>query len=256
MRGADRIAARAEGYSGEDNAIRVVIAEAKGSTPREAGAEMIVRAGSVTGSIGGGALEYMAIDRARQMLRSGEAEAAMDVPLGPDIGQCCGGRMRLSLDRQPATPAPPAPEVLIFGAGHVGRALAVALAPLPVRARLIDSRAEELSQATGPVTLTPLPEVEIRAAAPGTAYVVVTHDHALDFMLTAEALARRDAAYVGMIGSRSKRATFLRHKPADPARLTCPIAASAPRDKRPEVIAAFAAAEIMATLLAHAKVPA
>ena len=83
-----------------------------------------------------------------------------------------------------------------------------------------------------------------------------THDHALDFLIAAEALSRRDAAWVGMIGSRSKRASFARHAVragVDPAPLVCPIAATAPRDKRPEIIAAFAAAEIMAALLTAAR---
>ncbi|SDW19647.1 xanthine dehydrogenase accessory protein XdhC [Paracoccus sanguinis] len=258
-----RGARRGTGAAGEaarNDAIRVRVAGVRGSAPREVGAEMIVTADAVTGSIGGGALEYMAMDRARAMLAKGERKAAMDVPLGPEIGQCCGGRVALSLDRAPATVPPPGPEVLVFGAGHVGRALARALTPLPVRVRLIDSRAEELAQAgCVPQTLTALPEAEVRRADPGAAFVIVTHDHALDFLIAVEALARGDAGYVGMIGSASKRAAFLRHATrvgVDAGRLTCPIAAHAPRDKRPEVIAAFAAAEIMAALMTHARVPA
>lgn len=240
--------------------IRVRVSETRGSTPRETGAEMIVGPRTIAGTIGGGALEYMAIDRARQMLARGEVEAVMDLPLGPEIGQCCGGRVILTLDRLPATPLPPPPDVLIFGAGHVGRALARALLPLPVAPRLIDSRADELALACGlPATLAAIPESEVRRARPGTAFVVMTHDHALDFLIAAEALARPDAAYVGMIGSRTKRAMFDRHAArmgAPTARLVCPIAPGAPRDKRPAVIAAFAAAEIMAALLVHETVPA
>lgn len=251
-------AAPPDGYLDQEEAlVRVRITGARGSTPRETGAEMIVGAGGVTGTIGGGALEYMAIDRARQMLARGEAAAVMDIPLGPEIGQCCGGRVTLALDRGPATPPPPGPEVLIFGAGHVGRALARALLPLPLRPRLIDSRAEELALAEGlPATLSPIPEAEIRRAGSAAAFVVMTHDHALDFLIAAEALARSDAAYVGMIGSRSKRASFDRHAArlrVDAARLVCPIAPGAPRDKRPAVIAAFAAAEIMAAVLTPEK---
>lgn len=237
--------------------IRVRIDRARGSTPREEGAEMVVGPDSVTGTIGGGALEYLAIDRARQMLARDEAAAVMDVPLGPEIGQCCGGRVKLVLDRTAPAPRDPGPPVLVLGAGHVGRALALALLPLPVSVRLIDTRAAELAMAAPgvPTTLTPLPEAEIRAAPPGSAFVVLTHDHALDFLLATEALARGDAAYVGMIGSRTKRATYARFAasqgiPTDA--LTCPIAANAPRDKRPAVIAAFAAAEIMARLLTPA----
>ncbi|MBV0891084.1 xanthine dehydrogenase accessory protein XdhC [Paracoccus sp. Z118] len=241
--------------------IRVRITRARGSTPREEGAEMMVGPDALTGTIGGGQLEYLAIDRARQMLAKGEASAVMDVPLGPEIGQCCGGRVELRLDREPATPRPPGPPVLIFGAGHVGRALSRALMPLPLSPRLIDQRAAELALAApGVITkLTPLPEAEIRAAPPGAAYVILTHDHALDFLLGVEALARQDAAYIGMIGSRTKRATFARFarsQGVDPSPLTCPIGAGFPRDKRPEVIAAFTAAEIMTRLLAPATQPA
>ncbi|HRO16399.1 MAG TPA: XdhC family protein, partial [Paracoccus sp. (in: a-proteobacteria)] len=134
------------------------------------------------------------------------------------------------------------------------RALAAALLPLPVSSRLIDQRAIELALAPPgvPVTLTPLPEAEIRAAPPGAAHVILTHDHALDFLLATEALQRGDAAYVGMIGSRTKRVTFARHAARQGVSgdaLVCPIGAGFPRDKRPEVIAAFTAAEIMARLL-------
>lgn len=126
--------------------IRVRVISARGSTPRDAGAEMFVGTRRVTGTIGGGQLEYMAIDRARQMLRNDESRAEMDIPLGPEIGQCCGGRVRLLLDRDGPTPED-RQDVLIFGAGHVGRALALALQPLPVNASLIDGRPEELALA-------------------------------------------------------------------------------------------------------------
>lgn len=234
--------------------IRVRIMSALGSTPRDAGAEMFVGPNRVTGSIGGGQLEYMAIDRARQMLASGEAEARMDVPLGPEIGQCCGGRVVLHLDRHGPTPEDH-PDVLVFGAGHVGRALARALQPLPVNAVLIDQRPEELALAAPGVDtrLTPLPEAEIRAARAGSAAVILTHDHALDFLLAAEALSRTDLSYVGMIGSATKRAQFTRfarERGLDPTPLSCPIGAGFSSDKRPAVIAAFTAAELIARLSA------
>lgn len=240
--------------------IRVRITRARGSTPRELGAEMMVGPATVTGTIGGGQMEYMAIDRARAMLTSGEATTILDIPLGPEIGQCCGGRVELTLDRQPATPPAHGPAVLIFGAGHVGRALATALLPLPVQPRLIDNRPEELALAAHvPTTLTPLPEAELRAAPPGSAFAIVTHDHALDFLLAVEALRRNDAAYIGMVGSRSKRAAFdrfAREQGVATDALVSPLATGAPRDKRPAVIAAFTAAEIMTRLLTRETIPA
>ena len=234
--------------------IRVRVTQALGSTPRDAGAEMFVTPDRVEGTIGGGQLEYMAIDRARQMLKLGEVQAQMNIPLGPEIGQCCGGRVALTLDREGPTPVD-SPDALIFGAGHVGRALALALQPLPVTATLIDSRTEELALADRTVAtrLTPLPEAEIRNARAGSAVIILTHDHALDFLLAAESLSRHDLSYVGMIGSVTKRAQFIRfarERGIDPAPLICPIGAGFSPDKRPAIIAAFTAAELIARLTA------
>lgn len=238
--------------------ILVQIAKVQGSAPREAGAWMAVSRDATQGTIGGGALEYMAIDRARQMLARGEDKVEMEVPLGPAIGQCCGGRVALRLNRKAALPpGVTRPSVLIFGAGHTGRALAAALAPLPLAPLLIDSRPDELARAAPGIAtrLTPLPEAEIRAAPPGSAVIILTHDHALDFLLAVQALARPDLPYVGMIGSATKRAQFARFARAhacdpacDPARLVCPIGVAGRPDKRPAVIAAFTATEIMARL--------
>ena len=133
----------------------VTVETARGSTPREAGAWMVVGPQATLGTIGGGQLEYMAIDAARAMLARGGDTTSLDIPLGPEIGQCCGGRTLLSVARldDPGWAALRAravaermalPEVLIFGAGHVGRALGAALALLPVRPVLVDQRMEEL----------------------------------------------------------------------------------------------------------------
>ena len=248
----------------------VRIETARGSTPREAGAWMLVSATATLGTIGGGQLEYMAIDAARALLARGEKARRLDIPLGPEIGQCCGGRVTLAVTAleaataaRLAAAAAPLPAAFVFGAGHVGRALAAALALLPLRTTLVDQRAPELALAPAGVEtrLTPLPEEAVRSAPPGSAFTVLTHDHALDFLILREALARGDAAHVGMIGSATKRASFeawaRRHGGAlDTRALTCPIGAAGRPDKRPEVIAAFAAAEIMAALNAHAPQPA
>ena len=224
------------------------------------------------GTIGGGQLEYIAIDEARRMLARGERERKMAIPLGPEIGQCCGGAVTLAFSllddslklaeveaEQKALAA--LPHAYIFGAGHVGRALARALLPLPLKPILVDTRPEELALVDVPVEqcLTALPEAVIRNAPSSSSYLILTHDHALDFLLAREALARDDAAYVGMIGSKSKRATFghwLKREVPDQAAnqlsaLICPIGASkGVRDKRPEVIAAMVASELLTALLA------
>ncbi|MEW9805520.1 xanthine dehydrogenase accessory protein XdhC [Mesorhizobium sp. ZMM04-5] len=252
----------------------VTVARAKGSTPREAGAQMLVSPAATLGTIGGGQLEFMAIDQARQMLADdrGPRELMLDVPLGPEIGQCCGGRvevlirvidenLRTELVREAAVEAARLPQVCLFGGGHVGHALAAALALLPVRVTVVETRAEALEGMPDGIEtrLTPVPEEMVQAAPAGAAMVVLTHDHALDFLIVAEALKRDDVAYVGMIGSKTKKATFrswyLKSADGDERdidRLVSPIGGEAVKDKRPAVIAAMAAAEIMAALAAHA----
>ncbi len=256
---------------GDHQVALVEVARAKGSTPREEGARMLVSPTSIHGTIGGGQLEFMAIDKARQMLTdcTGGSEALLEVPLGPEIGQCCGGRVELSirivdekleaeLIRDGKAEAARLPHVHLFGGGHVGHALASAFALLPVHVAVIETRAEALEGIPAGVAtkLTSVPEEMVRSAPAGAAFVVLTHDHALDFLIVAEALKRKDAAYVGMIGSKTKKATFRSWylksaggSEADFARLVSPIGGDAVKDKRPAVIAALAAAEIMAALL-------
>ncbi|MBO0904411.1 xanthine dehydrogenase accessory protein XdhC [Jiella sonneratiae] len=261
------LAAVKTAFERRDAAVLVTVETALGSTPREAGARMLVTAGGTAGTIGGGRLEFDAIDKARAMIAAAEAEATCDVPLGPEIGQCCGGRVGLSFRRIDAAELAAMaeeeerrrarlPAVLVFGAGHTGRALATALAPLPLAVSLVDSRPETfvgLPEGLSTVAAA-MPESLVEGAPPGAAYVVMTHDHSLDFLIAAAALARADAAYVGMIGSATKRARFRRQleaegRAADAARLTLPIGGSALRDKRPAVIAALAAGEIVTCLL-------
>ena len=249
-------------------AIAAEITSVRGSSPREAGAFMLIAPDATLGTIGGGALEYMVIARARQVLRDGLPDDAMDIPLGPEIGQCCGGRVEVGLRMVDKTLAArlaakleveqaARPPVYLFGSGHVGHALARALSLLPVRVRVIDTRPEELTGLPGNVEAraVALPEAVVRSAPPGSSYVILTHDHALDFLIANEALKRVDAPYVGMVGSKTKRARFRSWylgEGGDAAaldRLVLPIGGAAyPRglgDKRPEVIAALAAAEIM-----------
>ncbi|WP_226628350.1 xanthine dehydrogenase accessory protein XdhC [Alloyangia pacifica] len=245
---------------------RVRLARVRGSSPREAGCEMYVSETSRHGTIGGGQLEHRAIAAARALLARGDLAQTLDVPLGPEIGQCCGGRVEVTLSRMSATDrhaararaaeeAAALPMVQVHGAGHVGRALADLLQLLPVRCVLIDSRAEELALSAARVEtrLTPLPEIEIAMAPPGSAFIVLTHDHALDFLCASAALQRDDARYVGLIGSATKREKFRRFARdecdgLETHALTCPIGAQGSRDKRPEVIAAFVVAEVLTAL--------
>lgn len=261
MSGAADIAAF---LSAHPAAIVAELSSVKGSSPREAGAFMLISADALWGTIGGGALEYMVIDRARQALRNGEAPPGLDVPLGPEIGQCCGGRVAVAMRRvnaavmallQARLDADESrhPHVFIFGAGHVGRALATALSALPLRVHVVDTRPDvltDLPKVVEPLAV-PMPEAVVRHAPQGSSFVILTHDHALDFLIAAEALRRNDAPYIGMVGSKTKRARFASWFLAEGGdaaaldRLVLPIGEFGLVDKRPQIIAALAAAEIM-----------
>lgn len=286
----------------------VTVVGARGSTPREAGARMLVWPDRFTGTIGGGSLERQGLDQARRLLaQSTRRHALQDYPLGPLLGQCCGGHVRLLVERidaeclswlAPAAAAPepfalnarftdgvlrrtveaepaqadgprtPIPEVralselirpalprlAIFGAGHVGQAVARAFAPLPFHLDWLASR-DDLRPEAGGTRAEILSEDELEqaiAAAPdGTLVAIFTHSHDLDYRLARAALRRPGLAYVGLIGSRTKRARFESRLRADGiteaqlARLSCPIGIPTLKGKAPEVIAIALAAELL-----------
>ncbi|MEE4014264.1 xanthine dehydrogenase accessory protein XdhC [Roseibium sp. FZY0029] len=263
---------QAESFFGSAHPIvRVVLTRVRGSSPREAGTEMFVAPNSLYGTIGGGQLEHIVITQARSILADGTLSSRLDLPLGPEIGQCCGGRVEISLARMRKAERQAVisrlrdeddalPHIYVMGAGHVGRAIANLLQHAPVHCVLVDMRKEELAQCQARVDmrLRAIPEVEIYNAPAGSAFIVLTHDHGLDFLLTSAALEIGHASYVGMIGSATKRAKLRSWcnshcNGLSIDRLTCPIGATASRDKRPEMIAAFVTAEVLAALTTGAR---
>ncbi|MEQ9636867.1 MAG: xanthine dehydrogenase accessory protein XdhC [Devosia marina] len=251
-------------FAANSDAIACELTSVRGSSPREQGTFMLVGTGAIFGTIGGGALEYMVIEHARRLIAEGRAGEAMDVPLGPEIGQCCGGRVTVTLRyvdvavrrnaiARVVNEDASAASVYVFGAGHVGRVLAQILSLLPVKVEVIDTRQDELDALPPgiPHRRVAMPEAVVRSAPGGSAYVILTHDHALDFLIANEALARPDCPYIGMVGSRTKRAKFASWYVEQGGgrqnleRLILPIGAQGLGDKRPSVIAALAAAEIM-----------
>ncbi len=247
-------------------AVLVDVLDTLGSTPREAGARMLVSAEVVAGTVGGGHLELKAIVQARQMLHeASRAPQQVRYPLGPALGQCCGGVVtlgfsRLTADALAAWPADIARfHLQLYGAGHVGRAIARLLVDLPVSVDWIDEREEEFPAALGSA---PWPahirkvsvdavEGEVDRAAPGDRFLVLTHRHDLDLLITEAILKRGDFAFLGLIGSQTKRQRFLHHfesrgiAPELLARLICPIGLPGIDGKAPEVVALAAVAQLM-----------
>ncbi|CAM3331666.1 xanthine dehydrogenase accessory protein XdhC [Polaromonas hydrogenivorans] len=257
-------------------AVLVQVTSTQGSVPREAGVWMAVFDDAVVGTIGGGHLEYQAIARARAMLgaRPASQQAAQPASdgrfaLGPALGQCCGGVMHLRFERVGAGDGPAlavrlggdlAP-VALFGGGHVGHALVQVLAPLPFRITWIDSR-EEVFPASVPERVVCEHSEPVQGAvaglAPQSRVLIMSFSHAEDLEVVAACLRRQreqaDFPYVGLIGSKTKWATFQRRleargfSPAELARITCPIGIAGITGKEPEVIAVAVAAQLLQTL--------
>jgi len=309
-------------------AVLVTVVAAEGSTPRETGTKMIVTADDIVGTIGGGNLEYRATGAARDMLADGTRVASRDFPLGPSLGQCCGGHTTLffekvdenardwvvaarragepttivtrldcgdkrivggdrivagtlgaepldhAADREANSPgtdsvlvtideipilidrlADAAVPVVLFGAGHVGRAIVHVLAPLPdFRVTWVDNRPGMLPDDLPAVVRaveTDDPAGEIDDIPPGAIVLVMTHSHALDYDIVERALVRGDTRYLGLIGSATKRARFeqrWRHRGGAAAaldRLTSPIGIAGVSGKHPATIAVAVTAEIL-----------
>jgi len=251
------------------------------------------------------------------MLGGAAAPPAMtDFALGPGLGQCCGGYVRLMIERLDASsldwlrawrvsggngvlitvlaggakrieadgqtdgdvpislvsgadgqPCYVAERMMsyvedlyLFGAGHVGRALVHVLADLPYRIRWFDERAEMFpASLPGNVTIEASadPRHDVAAAPPGALFLVMTHSHALDFDICDQVLRRGDFAFLGLIGSATKRATFERrlrlrgHSDAAIRRLVCPIGLPAITGKAPAAVAISVAGQLLT--LAQAK---
>jgi xanthine dehydrogenase accessory factor len=248
-------------------AVVVEIVDARGSAPRGAGTRMLVSAVQAIGTIGGGHLEWKALAAARSMLAARDAQPRRErYPLGPALGQCCGGVVELELsmlDDSAVARWPDCPPLLhlqMHGAGHVGHAIATLLTTLDVRCDWIDERDDAFAPTT---TLgTPWPdsvrriavdgaEGEVAGAPSGTFFLVLTHDHALDLRIVEAALRRDDAGFVGVIGSKSKRERF-RHRLAQRgmsaervARMQCPVGLPGIAGKQPEIIALAVVAQLM-----------
>ncbi|MBA4261787.1 MAG: xanthine dehydrogenase accessory protein XdhC [Comamonadaceae bacterium] len=252
-----------------EHAVLVTVLRTRGSVPREAGTWMAVFADTQVGSIGGGRLEWDALRQARaQLPGAGQPAWEQQVALGPSLGQCCGGSLVLGFQPLRAADAaalrqrlaPVLTPVALFGGGHVGHALVRALAPLPFHITWIDSRDEVFPADVPPQVQTehadPV-QSAVAGLAPGARVLIMSFSHAEDLDIVAACLQRlrqrADLAFVGLIGSRSKWASF-RHRlaergfsDAELARVTCPIGLPGIRGKEPAVIAASVVAQLLQT---------
>ncbi|MES2510446.1 MAG: xanthine dehydrogenase accessory protein XdhC [Pseudomonadota bacterium] len=254
-------------------AVLVTVTSTQGSVPREAGTWMAVFRDAAIGTIGGGHLEHDAMSRARAMLATGvdagEGVVSLRVPLGPSLGQCCGGIVHLAFERVDAGMRtvlaerlrPAGTPVALFGGGHVGHALAQVLATLPFSLTWIDSRdgvfpepapAGVRCEHSEPV------QAAVRDLAPGSRVLIMSFSHAEDLDVVSACLQRQrekgDLPFVGLIGSKTKWATFRQRLEArgftadELSHVTSPIGVPGITGKEPAVIGVAVAAQLLQTL--------
>jgi len=270
-------------------ALLVRVTHIQGSTPREVGARMCVGLDEVVGTIGGGHLEWQAISQGRQALKE-QAAPAQTTPLaawtqrcalGPTLGQCCGGVVDLAFEplSAQALAAWPLPEprfkLDLHGAGHVGQAIVNLLQGLDAEVRWIDQRLDATDLPPGDRAVVGLPTPQALAQLPphihfistddaaheathapdNSFHLVLTHRHDLDLAIVDALLRRPDViegrAWVGLIGSKTKRASFEHrllargHAPEVVARMCCPIGTAGISGKEPAVIAIAVLAQLL-----------
>jgi xanthine dehydrogenase accessory factor len=288
----------------QEPAAMISVLASEGSAPRGPGTRMLVTHDAQQGTIGGGQLEFRAVEQARAILAHPAGSwRVQDYPLGPLLGQCCGGRVRLLIEhvdphaldwlndvdearllvstltparveRYVSTDAVPTmlsargdrpregahfAEIIgqhrrplyLFGAGHVGQAIARHAENLPLRLAWFDTR--PVFETIEGVAIVPEGSIEqcVGEAPADTAIVILTHDHALDYRLARAAVARAPVAFVGLIGSATKKARFHSRLERDGlsadarGRLTCPIGLPGVAGKEPDVIAIATLAQLL-----------
>lgn len=237
---------QAQGY------VLVTVLETKGSSPRDTGTKMVVGADEIFDTIGGGALEYQAIEIARDLLSTNQkaTQYTESFNLGKDLKQCCGGVVKVFFEVFPASNF----NIVIFGAGHIGKSLVKILDEVECQVSWFDSRSELFPDKCAShiqKLILAQPELAVESCKPNSYFLVMTHDHALDQQLCEAILSRGDSRYCGLIGSATKGLKFRQrlikkgYKQQELERLTCPMGLNHLKSKKPMEIAVSISAELL-----------
>ena len=248
--------------------VLVTVANVEGSGPREVGAWMAVFPEALVNTIGGGHLEFQAIAEARALLNSKSQEGTLvnRYALGPALGQCCGGVVHLKFEHIALIDIPmlrqrlpsQAKPVALFGGGHVGHALVRVLSTLPFQVQWIDSRDEIFPTETAANVVCDHSDpvhAAVDTLPSGACVLIMSFSHAEDLDVVAACLKRQrlrgDLKFIGLIGSKTKWATFQHRLESkgfsaeELAFVTCPIGVEGITGKEPEVIAVAVAAQLL-----------
>jgi xanthine dehydrogenase accessory factor len=233
--------------------VLITIIGVSGSTPRNSGTKMVVSQNQSFDTIGGGHLEYKAIQKAQELLQQNQdCQVIEHFQLGSQLGQCCGGNASLLFEYFAASKV----HIAVFGAGHVAQALVPILASLPCHITWVDNRESQFPvncEQYPNVTklLTDDPASEVASMPSNTLNVVMTHNHQLDFEISLEILKREDFHYLGLIASDTKWRRFqqrYKHRDVKPSlveRMNCPIGLEQVVGKIPMEVAVSVAGEII-----------
>jgi xanthine dehydrogenase accessory factor len=184
------------------------VIDSAGSTPQKPGSKMVILPdGTVRGTVGGGAIELQIVTAARELMQGADTSRIIETHLTHDLGMCCGGKMKVFLEKHGE-----AARLWVFGAGHVGREVAVLAKRVGFRVTVVDARPEWASKDRFPdvdalVLRSPDEVARELPGGPADYFCITTHDHPLD-QATLEALLRKPAAYIGVIGSQRKAERF------------------------------------------------
>lgn len=277
------LAALAQRLSRGQPQILVSVVKTQGSTPRDAGARMWVGSDFIVDTVGGGHLEWKAIAQARQMLEQPKPGPRLErYPLGPGLGQCCGGVVWLMfeyLDRDDALwcaqiaetlahggsmartvildgheivdvwSVPPV-QIVVCGAGHIGTHIVKLLAALPFQVTWLDPRGCWPDTIPGNVRVVQGDADDVPDMPEHAYWLILTHNHALDLAIIDGVFRHKSFAFLGLIGSKSKKARFVsrlsqRHNPELVERLICPLGIVQTSSKLPAVIAVSVVAQLL-----------
>ena len=245
--------------------IKAKLINTVGSVPRNEGTIMLVSKKYIFGSIGGGQLEYSVIQQSLNILENNQnfKERIVNIPLGPSIGQCCGGYVQVKISRHKNGKECFRNEkninhikdnLYIFGAGHIGKDLACKFIDLDFNINLIDSRKEYL-QVINNENITniyaKLPWLIVKSLPQNSFFIILTHSHDFDFKIINEILKINKFKFIGLIGSKTKMKRFkskllkLGHHESLIDKIECPIGIKSITSKKPGEISISIIARIL-----------
>ena len=256
--------------------ILATIIKAKGSVPRNENVSMAVSSSKQYGTIGGGELEYQVIKESNDLLNNFDCnQKIIELPLGPTLGQCCGGFVKIQLSKfkngknlllkhdLKEQIINQNQNLYIFGAGHVANALLSKLDGVGFNIFVIDSRENFISKINTDYVFPILakdPTIIIKNAPSKSYYLVLTHSHQLDLSICDSILKKNDFTFIGLIGSKTKKIRFTKrlieigHDKNLIDKIECPIGIQSIEGKEPDVIAISIIARLLEYKSSSAKI--